>query len=431
MGGGDAAVDAAILLSRHAKRVILIHRRSSFRASNKRNLEILQKECSNVIIKTPFVLEQYSVNERLKLEGVMVKNLDSGDTDLLSCNGVFVMIGSRPNTSFLSKGLSIELDGQGLIRLQDGSASSSVPGLFAAGEVTDNIYKQALTAASAGAKAAIDAERWLRQHGFISRDIPDNIPQQPIQKVRVSSQTYENDMYIEDCDLTDEKCIQALVYKYPVVVFSRPWCPYCIKALEALSMLGVTREPFLRVVTLNGDDPKISKTQGRQIQTLLGELTGGRSTVPNVFIGGVSIGGGDETIALHQNGRLRKLLEEAHAYPPRGPCELAHQECINATIQMYPVVVFTKNYCSACKRAIEILQLHGVKNKSLQIIDLMQYENFGEIQDTLERMTTIRTVPNIFVGGLHIGGLADFQAVLSQPSFRYDLKQAIKADEEK
>ena len=166
---------------------------------------------------------------------------------------------------------------------------------------------------------------------------------------------------------------------------------------------------------------------------MLGHLTGGRVTVPNVFVGGRSIGGGDETVALHREGKLRALLEEARAFPTTTsgdgppPCDdLTKEECITATVQRYPVVLFGKYYCPACKSAVEMLGLEGVDEAGgkLHVIDLMQFENFSEIQDTLERMTGIRTVPNIFFAGKHIGGQSDLVVLKQQRKLHPVLEQA-------
>ena len=317
VGGGDAAVDAAILLSRHARSVIVVHRRNSLRASNQRNIQLMTR-IPVVQVKTPFTVSQYLTNEAsTTFVGVEIRDVDTNETEVVECDGIFVMIGSSPNTQFLNG--YVELDKEGFILLNtDGTKSTSVEGIFAAGEVTDNQYKQAVTAASAGAQAAIDAERWLRpkmETGIMNeskRKLPQSIPLQAnIVKGR-SADKMERETVLEnkstnvaDCtDIRGTDCIAALIHKYPVVVFSKSWCPYCKRALEALAIEGVTSEPFLLVVTLDRD------TNG--IQSTLSSMTG-RRTVPNVFVGGTSIGGGDETVRLQQSGELKLMLKEASA----------------------------------------------------------------------------------------------------------------------
>jgi glutaredoxin 3 len=97
-----------------------------------------------------------------------------------------------------------------------------------------------------------------------------------------------------------------VINKFPVVVFSKPYCPYCKRALEALGIEGVKDEPFLNVIDLT------AIKNMRAVQDTLKKMTG-RRTVPDVFVGGTSIGGGDETTALHRDGKLRLLLQDAKA----------------------------------------------------------------------------------------------------------------------
>jgi thioredoxin reductase (NADPH) len=421
VGGGDAALDAAILLSRHAKSVIIIHRRTSFRASNQHNLQ-LAKNLPNVQLRTPYIVTQYETslleNNEQQLRGVKVQHVTTGKMERIDCDGMFVMIGATPNTEFV-KG-SVELDAEGLILLsKTGSAitSTSVPGVFAAGEVTDSTYKQAITAASAGAQAAIDTERWLRQQPAIkiqSEGNPETTDAIPLEKfeslnnlteqlpVKGSpTERREAKTQSSDCDLAQEDCITSLVIKYPVVVFSKPYCPYCKRAIEVLRMESVKDPPFLLVVDLTA-----TANMGA-VQDTLKKMTG-RRTVPNVFVGGTSIGGGDETTALHQTGKLLSLLQSAKAFAVddgSDECDLTLVDCVTSVVNKYPVVVFSKSYCPYCKRALEALNQEGVKDeKFLKIIDLTQITNMGAVQDTLNKMTGRRTVPNVFVGGKSIGG---------------------------
>lgn len=108
------------------------------------------------------------------------------------------------------------------------------------------------------------------------------------------------------CDLTSEDCLRQTVAAHSVVVFSKPWCPYCKRALETLAVEGVAA-PL--VINLAG--PGVT-FDGASVQATLAGMTG-RRTVPNVFVGGSSIGGGDETVGLHRAGKLRGLLQAAGA----------------------------------------------------------------------------------------------------------------------
>ncbi|HEV8394409.1 MAG TPA: thioredoxin-disulfide reductase [Vicinamibacterales bacterium] len=156
VGGGDSAMEEAVYLTRFASKVIVIHRRDTLRAS-----KIMQdKAFANPKIEFLWDSEIASVNdvEKGEVTGITVRNLKTGALTEVALDGVFIAIGHTPNTS-LFKG-QMELDGNGYIVTHDGSRTS-VPGVFAAGDVQDHIYRQAITAAGSGCMAAIDAERFL------------------------------------------------------------------------------------------------------------------------------------------------------------------------------------------------------------------------------------------------------------------------------
>jgi thioredoxin reductase (NADPH) len=159
VGGGDSAMEEAIFLTRFAKKVMLVHRRETFRAS-KIMLERAQAH-PKIEFLVPWQVEEVVGDKVVK--GVKIKNSDSGERQDLKCAGVFVAIGHEPNTKFL-KG-QVKLDDQDYILTNDKSSYTSVPGLFACGDVQDHTYRQAITAAGSGCMAAIDAERWLDSTG--------------------------------------------------------------------------------------------------------------------------------------------------------------------------------------------------------------------------------------------------------------------------
>jgi thioredoxin reductase (NADPH) len=154
-GGGDSAVEEATFLTKFASKVTLIHRRDTLRAS-----KIMQERA----FKNPKIEFMWNtVVEDLvgdsKLEGAVVRDVQTGAVSTLPVTGLFVAIGHRPNTD-LFKGV-LDMDDNGYLVTQPGSTLTNVAGVFACGDVQDHTYRQAVTAAGSGCMAAIDCERWL------------------------------------------------------------------------------------------------------------------------------------------------------------------------------------------------------------------------------------------------------------------------------
>lgn len=161
VGGGDSACEEAHFLTRFASRVYLIHRRDSLRASKIMADRALSEPKIEPVWNTR--LTEYVTDEAGHMRAVQLENLETGEKRELAVRCVFVAIGHTPNTApFAGK---LETDEHGYL-LQKRGTETSVPGVFAAGDVADPIYRQAITAAGQGCAAAIDAERWLAERNL-------------------------------------------------------------------------------------------------------------------------------------------------------------------------------------------------------------------------------------------------------------------------
>ena len=157
VGGGDTAMEEAAHLTKFASKVYVIHRRDQFRASATMQKRVLDNDKAEVLWNKQVV----EVHGEDKITGVTLEDTQSGEHSELEVKGLFIAIGHTPATKFL-QGSGLEFDDGGYLVLQDSFRTfTNVEGVFAAGDVADSTYRQAVTAAGMGCKAAIDAERWL------------------------------------------------------------------------------------------------------------------------------------------------------------------------------------------------------------------------------------------------------------------------------
>lgn len=160
VGGGDTALEEATYLTRFASEVVIVHRRDEFRGSKimvdraKKNPKI--KFALNSVVDEVVGTED---GNKKTVTGVILKNVKTGEKVLHECEGVFIAIGHQPNTG-LFKGV-LDTDESGYLIVKPGSTYTNIEGVFAAGDVSDKTYRQAVTAAGSGCMAAIDVERWL------------------------------------------------------------------------------------------------------------------------------------------------------------------------------------------------------------------------------------------------------------------------------
>jgi thioredoxin reductase (NADPH) len=160
IGGGDSAAEEATFLTRFASTVYLIHRREELRASK----IMADRALANPKIKPVWnsTVTEYLTDGAGEMRAVKVKNLVTGEESELALSGVFVAIGHVPNSAFV--GDLVDMDENGYIIQQPGRTATKTAGLFAAGDVADHYYRQAVTAAGQGCAAALEAERYLAEH---------------------------------------------------------------------------------------------------------------------------------------------------------------------------------------------------------------------------------------------------------------------------
>ncbi|KIE05924.1 Thioredoxin reductase [Candidatus Jidaibacter acanthamoeba] len=163
VGGGNTAVEEALYLTNHATKVTLIHRRNELRAEKIMQSRLFSHPKISVIWDS-IVDEVLGTDEPLGVTGIRIKNVKTNELSEFKVDGVFIAIGHVPNTSMFKDHL--EIDSEGYILTAPDSTTTNIPGVFAAGDVQDKIYRQAVTAAGTGCMAALEANKYLNEQGL-------------------------------------------------------------------------------------------------------------------------------------------------------------------------------------------------------------------------------------------------------------------------
>jgi thioredoxin reductase (NADPH) len=171
VGGGDSAMEEAIFLSKFASKVIVVHRRDEFRAS-KIMLE-RARGVENIEWLTPYTVEEFVAGDAGGLQHARLRNADTGEKLDVDISGVFIAIGHEPQSQLVTG--QVETDDEGYVITEGRSTRTNKPGVFAAGDLVDHTYRQAVTAAGSGTQAALDAEWYLRDTPGVPH--PEGLPE--------------------------------------------------------------------------------------------------------------------------------------------------------------------------------------------------------------------------------------------------------------
>jgi thioredoxin reductase (NADPH) len=159
VGGGDSAVEEALFLANIANKVTVVHRRDEFRAEKIMQQKLFEK--ANIDVVWNSELDEV-LGDQTGVTGARLKNRESGDTQDMAVTGVFIAIGHKPNTDIF--GDELDKDRAGYINTEPNSTATNIPGVFAAGDVQDTVYRQAVTAAGTGCMAAMEVDKWLEKN---------------------------------------------------------------------------------------------------------------------------------------------------------------------------------------------------------------------------------------------------------------------------
>jgi len=158
VGGGDSAMEEATFLTKFATKVTIVHRRDAFRASKIMQDKVFKNDKINVLWNTQ-VIDMLGEPNAGGLKSILVENTITKEQSTIECEGLFLGIGHKPNSDIFKD--QLELDKSGYIKTYNNSTQTSIPGVFAAGDIMDPVYRQAITAAGSGCMAALDAEKYI------------------------------------------------------------------------------------------------------------------------------------------------------------------------------------------------------------------------------------------------------------------------------
>ncbi len=158
VGGGDTAMEDATFLAKFAKNVKIVNRRDQFRASA--IMLDRAREAGNIELVTPYVIDRFQAGENGALDSVVLENVEDGAQQTVEIDGAFIAIGHRPNSELVAE--QVDTDDNGYVEVEGRSTRTNLAGVFAAGDLVDHTYRQAVTAAGSGCAAALDAEAYLR-----------------------------------------------------------------------------------------------------------------------------------------------------------------------------------------------------------------------------------------------------------------------------
>ncbi len=182
VGGGDTAMEDAIFLSKFSSKVTVVHRRNEFRAS--KIMVERARQVENLEFMTPYEPVRFEAGEAGPLSKAVLRNTETGEETTLDIDGAFIAIGHQPNSHLVAG--QVPLDENGFVLTEGKSTRTGVPGVFAAGDLVDHVYRQAITAAGTGCQAALDAEWYLRDrqpspedHWYADQAYEHHPPQSP------------------------------------------------------------------------------------------------------------------------------------------------------------------------------------------------------------------------------------------------------------